>query len=111
LRQTVINKLSKNTVLLTLLDSRIPQSLIIKNIVLPEETKHVVVDTAVRNKLTNMRFIFLDVHEGKSDWSSRKYFIPSKEILYMANRQLSANKKELNKSFLTQREICELIEN
>ncbi|MGL5899031.1 MAG: hypothetical protein ACRCZW_05095 [Lactobacillaceae bacterium] len=111
MRQTVISKLTKNTVLLTLLDSKIPQSLIIKNIVLPKETDYVIVDTAVRNKLTNMRFMCLEVHERKSMWDSRKYFIPSEKILYFANNKLAANQKELNKSFLTRREISEIIQN
>ena len=106
MKQTVITKLSKDTVLLTLLDSKIPQSL---NIILPEEAKHVIVDTAVRNKLTSMRFVSLNVCERKSEWSSRKYITPSKEILCVANNKLAANKKELSKSFLTHREICEIV--
>lgn len=109
MKQTVITKLSKDTVLLTLLDSKIPQSLIIKNIILPEEAKHVIVDTAVRNKLTSMRFVSLNVCERKSEWSSRKYITPSKEILCVANNKLAANKNELSKSFLTHREICEIV--
>ena len=109
MKQFVISDLAKSTVLLTLLDSKIPQSLIIKNFVFPRHTKKVLVDTAVRNKLTEDRFMYLDVKDTKAVWESRKYVQPDTQIMRLANRQLGENRPELVKSFLTEGEIYHIV--
>jgi hypothetical protein len=108
LEKTILTNLTDDSALLTLLDSKIPQSVIIKNVSLPSSIKVLVVDSVVRNKLTNMRFIQLKVFNNHADWRTKEYISPKKEIIEIANNVLSDNKNKLTNSFLTTRQINSL---
>lgn len=109
--QKVIFNTSRNQVLVTLLDSYMPQSIIIKNLKLDKDINEVLVDTVVRNRITDRRFMELKVINGNTEWKSRRYISPSKEIVDIADNILSDHTKELENSFLTKREINRLIKN
>lgn len=110
MKQTMLTNLTNDSALLTLLDSKIPQSVIIKNFSLPSSVKFLVVDSVVRNKITDMRFIQLKVFNNHADWSTKEYISPKKEIIKIANKSLATNKNELTNSFLTTRQINFLVE-
>ncbi|WP_414152254.1 type II toxin-antitoxin system RnlB family antitoxin [Limosilactobacillus reuteri] len=107
--QKVIFNTSRNQVLVTLLDSYMPQSIIIKNLKLDKDINEVLVDTVVRNRITDRRFMELKVINGNTEWKSRRYISPAKEIVDIADNILSHHTKELENSFLTKREINRLI--
>ena len=103
--QKVLSNMSESKVLVTLLDSYMPQSIVIKNLKLSKNINKVLVDTVVRNRITDRRFIELKVMNGNTDWQSRKYITPPKDIIDIADNILSNHVEELENSFLTKRDI------
>lgn len=61
MEKTVLTDLTYDTVLLMLLDSKIPQSVIISRFSFPNLIQLLIVDSAVRNKMTGERFIQLNL--------------------------------------------------
>lgn len=107
-KQFEYKQINKTTGLLVLLDSLVPQSLIIKSYIVPKNTKTLVIDTAVRNKLTDMRFMQCSINSEthKPDYATHKYIKPNTDVLNLANSIMRENKDILQKSFLTKREIA-----
>ena len=107
-KQFEYKQLNKTTGLLVLLDSLVPQSIIIKNYIVDNNTKTLIIDTAVRNKLTNMRFMSCPINKAthKPIYNKYSYIKPNDTILYTANSIMHQNKDILQNSFLTAREIA-----
>lgn len=113
MKNYVLTRLNLNSAMLSLLNSKIPQSIIIKSFVVPSKIDFLIVDTAVRNKFTDMRFMVLRVNPKtrRVDWNSKKYEKFSDVFVRRANKILVSNIEELQRSFLTKREILDLVVN
>lgn len=101
-------RIDQNTGLLTLLNSLIPQSIAIKDFNCPDGINYLVIDTAVRNKLTYRRFEAYPVKDNKAYHDKVHYVEPTDDVIKLANQVMKKNKEILQKSFLTEREIEEI---
>lgn len=101
-------QIDQNTGLLTLLNSLIPQSIAIKDFNCPDGINYLVIDTAVRNKLTYRRFEAYPVKDNKAYHDKAHYVEPTDDVIELANQVMKKNKEILQKSFLTEREIAEI---
>lgn len=74
-------QIDQNTGLLTLLNSLIPQSIAIKDFNCPDEINYLVIDTAVRNKLTYRRFEAYPVKDNKAYHDKVHYVEPTDDVM------------------------------
>lgn len=103
--------INDHTVLLTLLNSNIPQSIIIKNFTVSAKIRILLVDTAVRNKLNDDRFMELPIDKDtrKPNWNLRKNVKVAGKTLQLADQALANNPDSLKHSFMTKREVLEIV--
>lgn len=111
MKNYVTTEINDHTVLLTLLNSKIPQSIIIKNFTVSAKTRVLIVDTAVRNKLNDDRFMELPIDKDtrKPNWNLRKDVDVAGKTLQVADQVLANNPDSLRQSFMTKREILEVV--
>lgn len=111
MKNYVTTEINDHTVLLTLLNSKIPQSIIIKNFTVSAKTRVLIVDTAVRNKLNDDRFMELPIDKDtrKPNWNLRKNVEVAGKTLQVADQVLANNPDSLRQSFMTKREILEVV--
>lgn len=107
MKESVINKIQNGQVLLTLLNPKVSPFTIINDRNYKEfNIKELIVDTAVKNKLSKYRFMSLSVDDtGNVNRDSLKYFIPDSNLLVTANVILSQYDFELGISFMTKSQI------
>ena len=101
-------QIDQNTGLLTLLNSLIPQSIAIKDFECPDGINYLIIDTAVRNKLTHRRFEAYPVKNNRAYHDKAHYVELTDDVIELANQVMKKNKKILQKSFLTEQEIEEI---
>ena len=101
-------QIDQNTGLLTLLNSLIPQSIAIKDFNCPDGINYLIIDTAVRSKLTHRRFEAYPVKDNKAYRDKAHYVEPTQDVIKFADNIMKKNKKILQKSFLTEQEIEEI---
>lgn len=99
------NKVNDEIGLLSLFDSLIPQSIAIKDFDCPKGIKFLIVDTVVRSKFTDQRFMVCPVENGKVMYDKHFYTDPDPKFFNLANDVMRKNREILKDSFLTKREI------
>lgn len=107
MRQKVINKLQNGEILLTLLNPLVSPSTIINNTNYKEfGVNKLIVDTAVKNKLSEFRFMSIPLDDkGNVIYDNLKYFVPNSKLVTEANTIISQYNFELSHSFMTKRQI------
>lgn len=103
-------QIDQNTGLLTLLNSLIPQSIAIKDFNCPDGINYLIIDTAVRNKLTHRRFEAYPVKNNHVYRDKAHYVEPTQDVIKFADKIMKKNQDLLKTSFLTEREIEEIIQ-